>query len=496
MPLSRQFARTIPAFTLFFLFWLNCTTAQTTVQWTDPIDIVGDSGQGTASPRIALYPDGSPAVLWGKGGSAPAILFSRWQNGVFTPPVQISTGGVFPGIYDFGGLDLAIHGDTVYVAFERIDKGIYLARSTNQGASFEPPVPVYKSNAGPLVTLPSVAVTPQGVVLVSYLFENANETNALYHLARSTDGGQTFSQPVVASAPAAGDHVCECCPSDILCQGDSVWLAFRNLQPGNIRDIWVSASADQGASFSAAVDVDDTNWVQSVCPSSAPRMHSTGDSLVTVWMSRGTGITRVHGSAFAVSDTMAAPGFTFEFSGTNGTQNHPDIAGQADTIGVVWEESGIPGNSTEVFFTFSTQGTQGLPDQIRNLTQAPGAQKSPALAYRNGAFHLIYADVLSARVWYRKGVVTMANATTAADQLPQVSVFPNPATTTIRLDWPERINMDAFQLTNAYGRVCRQWQDVRPGQQLSVAGLPPGMYYLQYGKKYRRRTQKIVVLGR
>lgn len=495
MPLSRHFTRICAASTFLFLFYLNCSAGQTTVQWADPIDIAG-GGQGTGSPRIALNPDGSPAVLWGKGGSAPAILFSRWQDGAFTTPVQISTGGVSPGIYDFGGLDLAIYGDTVYVAFERIDKGIYLARSTNRGDSFEPPVPVYKSNAGPLVTLPSVAVTPQGVVLVSYLFELANETNAVYHLARSTDGGKTFSQPVVASTPAGGDYVCECCPSDMLCQGDSVWLAFRNLQPGNIRDIWVSASTDQGASFSTALDVDDTDWVQSVCPSSAPRILSTGDSLVTVWMSRGSGITRVHGNATALSDSSAGPGFTFEFSGTNGTQNHPDIAGQADTIGVVWEESGIPGNATELIFAFSAQGTQGLPDQIRNLTNAPGSQKSPALAYRNGTFHLIYADVLSARVWYRQGVVTTTNATTTADALPQLSVSPNPATSLIRLRWSGTTDTKNFQLTDAYGRVCRRWEDVRPGQQLSVAGIPPGLYNLQYREKYGCRAQKIVVLGR
>ncbi len=479
MTLSRHFCLVYPCLSALFFFCIANGFSQTTVLWSDPVE-VAPNGLGAASARIALTADGDPYVLWGQSGSTPSIQIARWQNGGFLIPQTLNTTGFLPGIYDFGGLDLAAQGNSVYVVFENIISGIYLMRSIDGGQTFELPDTVYKPAPGRIVTLPSVTTDMAGNPLVSYLFESSNESNAVYHLARSTDGGLSFLPPVEASAPADGDYVCECCPSDISTRGDSVWLAFRNLRPGSIRDVWVSNSDNQGAKFGTAVDVDDTDWVQNVCPSSGPRIQLCGDTLVSVWMSKGTGTTRVHGSVTNLNTGIAQPNFDFTFSGAFGIQNRPDIAGNADTLGVVWEESGIPGNSTDVMFAFSSTGGSHLPHQIVNLTNAPGTQKTPALAYHQGFFHLVYADVLTNRLWYRKGMVAAASPTTIPETPPAFTVFPNPASYAIQLNWqtPGARTHD-FQLINTLGQTVRNWQQVSPGQFLSLEGLQTGQYLIQ-----------------
>jgi hypothetical protein len=71
---------------VLLIFSFN-TTAQTTVQWTDSIEVVSTAASITA-PRITLLPDGVPLVMWGESGNgiASKIFCSRLEGGVFSPP--------------------------------------------------------------------------------------------------------------------------------------------------------------------------------------------------------------------------------------------------------------------------------------------------------------------------------------------------------------------------------------------------------------------------
>ncbi|MBL7776617.1 MAG: hypothetical protein JNK89_11480, partial [Saprospiraceae bacterium] len=216
---SRYLIFLVPA--LVFFCTLPGFSQNTTVVWSDPV-LVSDSSQNAASPRIELNAAGEPLVLWGSGGStAPAIRLARWQNGNFLPAQTLGTGNIASDLYGFDELDLATRGDTVFVAFENVEQGIYLLRATDGGLSFSGPTTVFTPAGGRIVTLPAVVADAAGNPLVSYLYELSSWSNAQFHLARSTDGGLSFETPVIASAPADGDFVCECCASDIVTRGDS-----------------------------------------------------------------------------------------------------------------------------------------------------------------------------------------------------------------------------------------------------------------------------------
>ena len=47
-------------------------------------------------------------------------------------------------------------------------------------------------------------------------------------------------------------------------------------------------------------------------------------------------------------------------------------------------------------------------NNFANITNAPGNQRLPSLAYKNGCFHLIYSDA-SGAVFYQKGTISETN---------------------------------------------------------------------------------------
>lgn len=102
--------------------------------------------------------------------------------------------------------------------------------------------------------------------------------SALY-LARSTDGGATFEP----SIRVAG-NVCPCCrPSIAFTDENTVHVAFRQVFDGNVRDIAVATSSDGGKSWAQPARVAEDNWQINGCPHSGPSLAVLGNRLFVSW---------------------------------------------------------------------------------------------------------------------------------------------------------------------------------------------------------------------
>ncbi len=485
------------AVAIFACLFAQQTNAQNTdIAWATSIS-VSTSTFGASSPKLGILASGEVVAVWGKSGSSPKIYFSRKTGDSFEAPTQISTNGITPDIYGFGGLGMAVSGNNIFIVFENFDAGVHLLRSDDGGQSFLPPVSVFDPPASDWTTLASVAVDGSGNPIVSVIRELATETNARYIVIRSQDGGASFLPPVVASDPADGEYVCECCPSEMAVSGDSVWLVFRN-NNDNLRDIWVSRSTDAATSFTTATDVDDTDWLLNACPISGPRLHKIGgDSLLAVWMSGATGLGRIYGATLH-GGTMEK-GWQFDFPATNAAslQSFPSIAGSGDTLCVVWEESGFGANAGEVLYSFSTSGAEGLTTYpLTNLTQMPGNQKYPDLQFANGVFHLIYQT--GGGLEYRQGPLAIINSVGEARLAKSgFSVIENPVSDFIlvKMDEPGQSN---FTLFGSTGQAVAAWPlDVVSAGAMSRLPLPSsisaGLYFLKMEKDGVVWTEKVVV---
>jgi len=164
---------------------------------------------------------------------------------------------------------------------------IMSARSLSWGESFEKPVQVSDEGVRSYKGSPSIGVAPNGDVYAVWLDERDNsnpdeETSSVY-LAKSTDRGATFGRNVRVARRA-----CPCCrPSLAFGSHGEVFVAWRQVFPGEIRDIVVSTSRDGGRTFTEPVRVHDDGWKINGCPDSGPALVESNGILSIAWMTEG-----------------------------------------------------------------------------------------------------------------------------------------------------------------------------------------------------------------
>jgi hypothetical protein len=112
------------------------------------------------------------------------------------------------------------------------------------------------------------------------------ESNRELFISYSTDGGKTFSKN-----QKVAENACPCCKTALAVSSDgTLYASWRQVLPGNFRHIAVASSTDGGASFSSPVIVSDDKWVLQGCPVSGPSLSTTADgTLIVVWYAAGEG---------------------------------------------------------------------------------------------------------------------------------------------------------------------------------------------------------------
>jgi hypothetical protein len=110
------------------------------------------------------------------------------------------------------------------------------------------------------------------------------ESNREVFIATSSDGGRTFSP----NRRVAGD-ACPCCKTSLATGTDNrVYVSWRHVLPGEFRHIAVASSTDGGRTFSTPVIVSDDKWQIAGCPvSGAALAVGTDGTLSVLWYSAG-----------------------------------------------------------------------------------------------------------------------------------------------------------------------------------------------------------------
>jgi hypothetical protein len=160
-----------------------------------------------------------------------------------------------------------------------------LGRSLSYGHSFDKPVRV-NENQTAFRGFSSVGAAPNGDVYAVWLDgrEEApdSETFAVY-LARSRNQGATFEKNRLV-----GRTACPCCrPRIAFGPNNEVHVAWRKVFPDDIRDMVVSTSRDGGETFAPDARVADDGWQLRGCPHSGPSMIQSGGRLYIAWLTEG-----------------------------------------------------------------------------------------------------------------------------------------------------------------------------------------------------------------
>jgi len=210
---------------------------------------------------------------------------------------------------------------------------IMLARSLTWGESFEKPVQVSDQGARGYRGFASIGVAPNGDVYAVWLDERDNsnpdqETSSVY-LAKSVDRGATFGHNV-----RVADHACPCCrPSLAFGPHGELFVAWRRVFSGEIRDMAVSTSRDGGQTFADTVRVHDDDWKLSGCPDSGAALAESNGNLYIAWMTEGKEAKpRIQFSRSA--DGARSFSEPRDISPNVLDSNHPMLATESD--GTVW----------------------------------------------------------------------------------------------------------------------------------------------------------------
>ena len=219
-------------------------------------------------PRVAIAPDAPDAVfvLWQEiifsGGSHGGdILFARSHDGgkSFSPPINLSRsrggdgkGRINRGIWHNGSLDLvAGPNGALYAAWTEYEGPLWLSRSSDGGRSFSPAQRIAAEGARHPARAPSLALGPDRTVYLAWTI--GEDEGADIHLARSTDGGASFSQPeLVAPSKNYSDA-----PKLAVGPGGVLHVAYAESSGGPFARYQVrhTRSADGGRSFEAPHEI-------------------------------------------------------------------------------------------------------------------------------------------------------------------------------------------------------------------------------------------------
>lgn len=181
------------------------------------------------------------------------------------------------------------------------------------------------------------AVGPDGAIYAGWLDMRGRSQSDDYtgsgsgvYLSVSRDGGKTFSKNIEVSR-----NVCPCCRVAFGFAGKRVVAAWRGIEAGDMRDIWVASSSDGGATWSKPHTAMRDGWKIRGCPHVGPSMASIGGKLYMTWFSEAGGKPAV----FVAESSDGGETFVNRRSASIGTADptHPQFAASEDRLGLVFQ---------------------------------------------------------------------------------------------------------------------------------------------------------------
>jgi hypothetical protein len=220
-----------------------------------------------------------------RGGHALRFSrFSRDGDGRWSAPVTIAAGeDFFANWADFPAVALAPDGSLTAhwlakTGSETYAYGIFLARSTDGGATWSPAGLLHSDR------LPTehgfVSWIPEGKGLRAVWLDGREMLKEGPMTLRTGLAGQPESEEVLDA------RVCDCCQTDAALTADGPIVAFRDRSDQEVRDISVVRKTASG--WSAPAPVHHDNWQIPGCPVNGPAVAAAGRRVAVAWFTAGS----------------------------------------------------------------------------------------------------------------------------------------------------------------------------------------------------------------
>lgn len=335
---------------------LLAACASPTPEFDAPEIVSSVTGVG-AAPMFAAAADGREALAWvsAPGGGSDGVLHVR--VGDRATELRDSLGPIEP--HGEAPPKLAWAPDGTLHALWVVGKvvpgrrfpvsALRHAASTDGGVSWSAPATVTDDT---LVfgahNFHALHTAADGGIIAAWLDGRDGQSAAF--LSRSDDGGRTWGANVRVSLGEA----CPCCRTAIASAIDgSVWVAWRTVLPGDVRDIVVARSRDGGRTFGEARRVYADDWVFPGCPHAGPSIVADARGRVHIaWWTGKEGRAAAWYARADDGETFGAP----QALSVVGTPRpvHVQLAVRGDTVVAAWDDD--TGEGTQIFTRTSRDG--------------------------------------------------------------------------------------------------------------------------------------------
>lgn len=319
---------------------------------------------------IAVSGDNVYVVWTDVTNSESDILFIKSTDGgdSFTQPIKLNDGNPPDGSRP----RIAVSGSNVYVVWvdraccpnvSDLDSDIYVAVSTNDGATFSSPINVYNNpETGSFV--PSIAASGANVYIAWRDDADFNPGNSKIFYVKSSNAGSSFSSPVTLANPMSSNP-------DIKVSGNNVYVVYSQRTfdgTTDVRNVFLVKSSDGGNNFGSPILLRTSSD-----PQGNIRMDVDQDILAITWQARIQDSVQVLfiGSTNAGNTFTEPISLSDSLSGLQSSLSDVTISGQ--NVYIDWTSGTLP--ESDIYFDAGTitpsvspvEGIGNLIDTIDNM---------------------------------------------------------------------------------------------------------------------------------
>jgi len=368
-----------------------------------PEDVAADR----ETPAIAVDAKGRVVVAWASQTDELErtlfLLRSNDSGATFEPPVpfrkvpiykfQSKTPGKTMSFSTHVLPRLTADADTIWLGWVEALKGgptvqYMVARSTDGGRTFSDPIPAH-GEAAKRPGFTSLSLGADGTLLTSWLDgRNQVQQPFLALMPKGTESKKRFETDLLVYAGPEAKGICPCCDLSVArTRNGQTYVGFRDNDSGH-RDICIAkSSSERPGTFEPPVPVTSQHWKFDGCPHDGPSLALAGDRLHLLWMDAHTGKNRVYAASSALdSAALAFTPRTLPAFSAESTQGHPKlIADATQALHAVWDESLEPTPTSSAdggrAIVYTKASPNGEFQKSRAVTARPGVfQLNPSLA--------------------------------------------------------------------------------------------------------------------
>jgi hypothetical protein len=391
-----------------------------------PARVISQETENGATPMFLATPGGSRVVAWVSapaGGSDGSLHVSVTPAGATAALPTVTVRDPLGPIEAHGEAPPQLAADAhevisvLYavgkeVPGERFPKSaLRFIQSRDSGRTWSRPRTVNDGTEFGSHNFHALTAAPDGTLLATWL--DGRQGKSGVWMSRSTDGGRTWER----NQAIYSDPSCPCCRTSVAVAGDgTIYVAWRTILPGDVRDVVVTRSSDAGRSWAGPVRVRRDDWVYPGCPHAGPSLEVDGAGGVHVaWW------TGKEGEAGVYYARSVDGGRSFEAQpiavGKRARPAHVQLAVAGERVYLAWDD-GL-GDTPRVLLRRSAD--RGRRFRSEELLSEPGVAASfPVLALQGDSVAIAWSQTTAAEHRSRLAAMVDMKDPKAVMPLPRV----------------------------------------------------------------------------